>query len=159
MSTLATKAAPTYLREARLSAGYSNRGTATTRVPYSQETIGRHERGEIPVNPADMMIYSKCYERKDLLIRYCSDCPIGKETGREARDRDLPLATLRLTRRLRLAAKDVAGTLESIADDGVIYEKERPRFDDSLSVLKELSASIADYLLYAAAQDAKREPT
>jgi hypothetical protein len=156
MSTTATKKPPTYLREARLGAGYANRGTASTGVPYSQETIGRHERGEIPVAPEDMMVYAHCYEREDILLRYCADCPVGQATGRQVTDRDLPLATLRLTRRLRLAARDIADTLETIADDGVLHELARPSFHTSLEALRELSATIADYLLFAAAQGIKK---
>ena len=53
MPVIAKKRAPEYLRQARLRAGCSSRGTATLKVPYSPETIGRHERGEVPVEPAD----------------------------------------------------------------------------------------------------------
>ena len=158
MPTTAIKAVPTYLRTARLAAGYANRGTASTGVPYSPETIGRHERGEIPMAPEDAITYAKCYGREDILFRHCADCPVGQATGRHVTDRDLPLATLRLTRRLRWAARDVADMLETIADDGVVHEKERPKFNISLDFLRELSASIADYLLYAAAQGIKKEP-
>ena len=56
MSDTATKNAPDYLREARLKAGYASRGTATTKVPYSQETIGRHERGEVLMEPGDAVL-------------------------------------------------------------------------------------------------------
>lgn len=56
MPVIAKKRAPEYLRQARLRAGCSSRGTATLKVPYSPETIGRHERGEVPVEPADALI-------------------------------------------------------------------------------------------------------
>lgn len=152
MSNTATKSAPTYLREARLAAGFANRGTASTEVPFSPETIGRHERGEVPMLPEDVMIYAKSYARNDIPIRYCAQCPVGMATGKQVADRDLPYATLRLTRRLRQAEKDIAETLEYIADDGIVDEKERPVFDATLASLKELGETITDIILYAATQ-------
>jgi hypothetical protein len=150
MSFTATKAAPTYLREARLAAGFVNRGTASTEVPFSQETIGRHERGEVPVQPEDAMVYAKHYGREDILLRHCAECPVGKAMGRTVTDRDLPFATLRLTQRLRKAAQEIAATLESIADDGIVDNTERPDFDAALDALNDLGATIADIVLYAA---------
>jgi hypothetical protein len=158
MSNAAQKAAPTYLKEARLAAGYANRGTASTEVPYSPEVIGRHERGEVHVAPEDMIVYAKCYNRQDILFRYCAECAVGRATGKLVKERDLPLATLRLTRRLRWAAKEIADDLERIADDGVLNDADRPQFGRSLTALEELSATIADYLLYAAAQGIRKEP-
>ena len=46
MAIMVTKKPPAYLREARVKAGYVSRGTASIAVPYSPETIGRHERGD-----------------------------------------------------------------------------------------------------------------
>mgnify|MGYP000307301378 CR=1 FL=1 len=86
MSDTATKNAPDYLREARLKAGYASRGTATTKVPYSQETIGRHERGEVLMEPGDAVLYSESYKNPAILVKYCAGCPVGQaekqQTGR-----------------------------------------------------------------------------
>lgn len=150
MSTATTKAAPTYLREARKAAGYLNRGTASTEVPYSPETIGRHERGEVPMLPEDAITYAQHYQRSDILLRYCADCPVGKATGKQVTERDLPFATMRLTQRLRRAAKEIADTLEQIADDGVVDDTERPAFDTALGSLYKLGETITDIVLYAA---------
>lgn len=100
MSDTATKNAPDYLREARLKAGYASRGTATTKVPYSQETIGRHERGEVLMEPGDAVLYSESYKNPAILVKYCAGCPVGQRIGRKATDRPLPLATLRVSRML-----------------------------------------------------------
>lgn len=150
MSEIATKTAPTYLKAARLEAGYANRGTAASAVPYSPEVIGRHERGEVEVGPRAATIYAENYGRQDILYRYCADCPVGRATGKQVTERDLPFATLRLTQRLRRAAREIAETLEAIADDGVVDSKERPVFDASLAHLKELGETITDIFLYAA---------
>ena len=59
MSTAAIKKPPAYLREARVRAGYVSRGTASTAVPFSPETIGRHERGDVDVEPEDIVTYAE----------------------------------------------------------------------------------------------------
>jgi hypothetical protein len=157
MSKARTKAAPAYLREARREAGYASRYTASTGVPYSPETIGRHERGDVSVLPEDMLIYAKSYRRQDILLRYCADCPVGQAIGKKVTDRDLPSATLRLTQRLRRAEREIAETLEVIADDGVVDSGERQSFESSLQVLRELGEAITDLMLYAATPPGETE--
>lgn len=146
MSKATQTKALTYLREARLSAGCASRDTAAMKVPYSGETIGRHERGEVPVAPDDVVQYAKGYKRPDIMLRYCSDCPIGRNTGRTATDRPLPFATLRVTRMIQ-DAQAVANRLEEIAFDGVIDDSEREDFDTAISFLRQLDGTINDMIL------------
>ena len=146
MSDTATKNAPDYLREARLKAGYASRGTATTKVPYSQETIGRHERGEVLMEPGDAVLYSESYKNPAILVKYCAGCPVGQRIGRKATDRPLPLATLRVSRMLE-DAQEVADQLEEIAFDGVIDDSEREDFGNALAFLRKLEETISDILL------------
>lgn len=140
------KEAPEYLREARMKAGCANRGTATLKVPYSQETIGRHERGEVPVEPADAVVYAKGYQSPDILLRFCADCPVGRSTGRTVTDRPLPFATLRVSRMIDDAQK-VADRLEEIAFDGVIDHAEQEDFANALNFLRKLEETITDMIL------------
>lgn len=142
---------PEYLRQARMAAGFTSRGIASTEVPYSPETIGRHERGEVPVAPEDAVIYANGYDAPDILIRYCTDCPIGRATGKSSTDRDLPWAALRVTQRLR-KAKEIADTLESIADDGQVDHAERVDFENALAFLRTLEETITDMVLWATSQ-------
>ena len=79
------------------------------KVPYSPETIGRHERGEVDFAPADAVFYADGYQAPDILYRYCSDCPVGQKTGRKATDRPLPYATLRVRRMVEDAQAVTAG--------------------------------------------------
>ena len=146
MSDNAKKEAPEYLREARLKAGCANRGTATLKVPFSPETIGRHERGEVPVGPDEAVQYAKGYKAPELLFRYCADCPVGAVTGRKATDRPLPFATLRVSRMI-VDAQSVADRLEQIAFDGVIDAAERKDFENALSFLRQLEETISDMIL------------
>lgn len=137
MSATIKKIPPSYLREARIRAGYANRETASTAVPFSPETIGRHERGDVE---------AECYKSPDILPRYCATCPVGKATGRTATDRPLPHATLRVSRLLE-DGQAVADRLEEIAFDGVISQDERQDFEDVLVFLRKLEESITDIML------------
>ncbi len=146
-----TKKTPDYLREARLRAGYVSRSTASMIVPFSQETIGRHERGEVKIEPEDAILYAKEYGAPDLLVRYCADCPVGRYMGKQATDRPLPLATLRVTRMIS-DGQSIADRLEQIAFDGTIDEAEREDFGQALTYLRALENTIHDMILlgYAA---------
>lgn len=146
MSTTAKKGPPAYLREARVGAGYVSRGTASLRVPFSPETIGRHERGDVELTPEDIVTYAECYENPGILPRYCAGCPVGQKMGKTATDRELPHATLRI-RRLIEEAQGVADRLEEIAFDGVIDPSEKAEFAKALAFLRELEAGINDIML------------
>lgn len=151
MSEYAKKEPPEYLREARLRAGYTTRGTAATVVPYSQETIGRHERGEVEVAPEDAVMYAQCYGERSIMFHYCARCPVGKSIGRKAKSRSLPLATLRL-RHLVSNSQAVANRLEEIAFDGVIDSTEIDDFEKALAFLRSLEDSIEDIILVSVEQ-------
>ena len=121
-------------------------GTASTVVPYSPETIGRHERGDVEMEPEDALVYAECYQSPDILPRYCATCPVGRAIGRTATDRPLAHATLRV-RRLIEDGQDVADRLEEIAFDGVIDASERTDFMEALDFLRKLEESINDIIL------------
>lgn len=119
-------------------------------VPFSPETIGRHERGDVQMSPEDAVLYSERYGCQSLLLQYCADCPVGKMTGKAATERPLPFATLRVRRMLKEALQ-VADTLEEIAYDWVIDETEREDFAKALDFLRELENTITDMLLVGGA--------
>ena len=146
MPMMATKEPPAYLREARVRAGYVSRGTAATIVPFSPETIGRHERGDVELDPEDVVIYATCYQSPDILPRYCAGCPVGQQMGRTASNLPLPHATLRV-RRLIAAGQAVADRLEEIAFDGMIDATEKQDFAEALAFLRKLEESISDIIL------------
>lgn len=115
-------------------------------VPFSPETIGRHERGDVEMEPEDAILYSEKYRDPSILVRYCADCPIGKRTGKDVTERPLPFATLRV-RRMLDEAQQIADRLEDIAYDGKIDESEEADFKNALAFLRELDQTINDMLL------------
>lgn len=157
MSAVETKKPPEYLREARSRAGYANRVAASMAVPFSPETIGRHERGDVQISPEDAVLYSERYGSQALLVQYCADCPVGRMTGKKATERPLPFATLRVRRMLKEAVT-VADTLEEIAFDGVIDDTEREDFAKALAFLRELENTISDMLLIGSREEAAPAP-
>lgn len=126
-------------------------------VPFSPETIGRHERGDVQISPEDAVLYSERYGSQALLVQYCADCPVGRMTGKQATERPLPFATLRVRRMLKEAIT-WADTLEEIAFDGVIDETEREDFAKALSFLRELENTISDMLLIGSKEEAAPAP-
>ena len=142
-----------YLRKARLSAGYESRTAAAMDIPYPESTIGLHERGQAYVKPTDAITYAKHYDCPGILLHYCATCPIGKETGKQAVYRDLPHATLRFTRRLRMCA-DESLEFEKLADEGISH---REGLEFMFSRLDELSVSINDLKLSALTESKKKK--
>ncbi len=157
MSLTETKKPPEYLREARSRAGYANRVAASMAVPFSPETIGRHERGDVQITPEDAVLYSERYGSQAVLVQYCADCPVGRRTGNAATERPLPFATLRVRRMLKEAVT-VADSLEEIAFDGVIDESEREDFSKALDFLRRLENTISDMLLVGSMEEAAPAP-
>ena len=155
MPSFGTNAIPICLKSARQAAGYANRDKASRKLPYSPETIGRHERGEMTLTPENAIVYAECYGREDILLRYCANCPVGRATGRQLIDRDLSCATLRLTTRLRWAV-EIADTLERVADDGFDCDQENYTcLYNALDMLEEINMSITEFLLSATTQGIK----
>lgn len=157
MSNTAIKGPPEYLREARMAAGYVSRGTAAMAVPFSPETIGRHERGDVELRPEDAVTYADCYASPDIMMRYCASCPVGQRTGKRVTDRPLPMATLRV-RRLIAEGQAVADRLEEIAFDGVIDQDEQRDFTEALAFLRRLEESISDIILIGLGNGKGRPP-
>jgi hypothetical protein len=126
-------------------------------VPFSPETIGRHERGDVQITPEDAVLYSERYGSQAILVQYCADCPVGRITGKKATERPLPFATLRVRRMLKEAIA-WADTLEEIAFDGVIDDTEREDFTKALAFLRELENTISDMLLIGSKEEAAPAP-
>lgn len=149
MSPRATKSPPEYLREARIDSGCVSRSTACFRVPYSLETIGRHERGDVSISPDDIVCYARGYQAPDILYQYCARCSVGRELGKCVTERPLPFAALRF-RQMTEEAQHWAERLEEIAFDGKVDDQEREEYQTAMHFLLELENTILDMLLLGA---------
>lgn len=138
-----------WLQAARLKAGFSSRGMASGVVNYSPETIGRHERGEVPVTPDDIILYADAYGSPDLLHRYCARCPVGQRTGKQCNHRPLAESAMRLEIMVE-DAQGIADSLKRIAFDGVIDSSEEADFEKAIDFLNLLKSTVDDMLLIGA---------
>ena len=138
-----------WLQTARLKAGFSSRGMASGVVNYSPETIGRHERGEVPVTPDDIIRYADAYGSPDILHRYCAQCPVGQRTGKQCNHRSLAESAMRLEIMVE-DAQGIANSLKRIAFDGVIDSTEEADFAKAIDFLNLLKATVEDMLLIGA---------
>lgn len=139
MSQSSTITLQTCLREARKDAGYQSMGQAGLALHRSQEVIGRHERGDIPIQMQDAIDYAEGYGRPEILMAYCGDCAVRKELFGEEQTMamDLPLTALRVANRLREAAR-YADRLAEILDDGMVDSTEISDLHITLDFLKSI---------------------
>jgi hypothetical protein len=148
-----------FLIQARQQAGYPNRETAEAAVPFASSTIGRHERGEAPLQPADILAYAAGYRAPELPMLYCRNvCPIGCELHGDLQDRELSSLTLRVGTRIKKALRRL-DRLEEIAEDDRVDAAERKEFDAIVAEIRSMRAAIDEIELYAVRiQNKTRQP-
>jgi hypothetical protein len=146
----------TYLREARLTYGCVSTETASEVVPFSKEAIGRHERGDVHVSTDAILAYARGYGRDDILLRYCTYCPVGVAIGVSATEWDFPVAALRLSKQLKTAYTDIGEKLEGMACEGDVLDIDFMRFMRVMDTVAKLKGAITDMEL-CAAKNGKRK--
>ena len=138
-----------YLLQARIAAGYPSRELAEGAVPFAASTIGRHERGEIMIHPADALAYAKGYRAPDLPLVYCrTSCPIGCQLYGDLQERDLSMLTLRIGSRIKKALRQM-DRLEEIAEDDHVDTAEREEFNSIVGQIRGLKEAVEEMELYA----------
>lgn len=135
------------LREARRAAGFQNFGQAGVATHRSQEVIGRHERGDVALQMADVIEYAEAYDSPEILMAFCGECMIRQELFgiQEPRKDDLPLTALRVSNRLRKAAAH-ADRLAEILDDGQVDSTEIIDLQETLDFLQDMNGVWRDLL-------------
>ena len=147
MPTGATPNTCICLREARRAAGFQNFGQAGAATHRSQEVIGRHERGDVALQMADVIEYAEVYRSPEILMVYCGECQIRQELFgiQEPRTDNLPLTALRVSNRLRKAAEH-ADRLAEILDDGEVDGAEIVDLQATLDFLQDINGVWRDLL-------------
>lgn len=137
----------TCLREARRAKGYQNFGQAGIATHRSPEAVGRHERGDVPLQMADAIEYADAYESPEILMAYCGECAIRKELfgEQEKRADSLPQIVIRVSNRLKMAGEH-AETLTRIMDDGKVETEERNDLLSTLDFLQEIETTWRDLM-------------
>lgn len=137
----------TCLREARKAKGYANFGQAGIATHRSPEVIGRHERGDVPLQMADAIEYAEAYNSPNILMAYCGECAIRQELFGERQERfeSLPMTAFRISNRLRRAAAH-ADRLAEILDDGVVDSTEIAGLQETLDFLQDINGAWRDLL-------------
>ena len=137
----------TCLREARKAKGYQNFGQAGLATHRSPEVIGRHERGDVPLQMLDVIEYAEAYDSPNILMAYCGECAIRQELcgEREKSYESLPMTAIRISNRLRRAAAH-ADRLAEILDDGVVDSTEIAGLQETLDFLQDINGAWRDLL-------------
>jgi len=149
------------LREARKAAGYDNAGQAAAKVNRSPETVGRHERGDIPLSTEDAIQYAEAYGRPDIMIRYCDDCRIHQALcgARRIHPDDLASSALKILAKLR-KSPILEARISEIFEDGIVRKDEIPALENYCSMLMEFAVTgnefIAACMVNGILKDAKK---
>ena len=135
------------LREARRAAGYQNLAQAGIATHRSQEAIGRHERGDVTMQMADVIEYAEAYKSPAILMAFCGECKIRQVLFgyQEQQCEGLPLTALRVSNRLRKAAYH-ADRLAEILDDGQVDGSEIGDLQETLDFLLDINGVWRDLL-------------
>lgn len=137
----------TCLREARRAKGFQNFGQAGVATHRSPEVIGRHERGDVPLQMADAIDYAEAYDSPEILMAYCGECAIRHELFGEQEQHfdNLPMTAFRVSNRLRKAAAH-ADRLAEILDDGKVDSSEIPDLQITLDFLLDIECVWRDLM-------------
>ena len=141
------------LRNARIAAAKDNpnlstlAGAAEALDVSAPETVGRWERDECTPNNHNVKRMAVLYGAPELLPFYCAtSCPVGKGRVCQLSVRPVEQVALRLYNSSRDLTDDIA-SLMRIAEDGMIDDDERPRFDEAVKRISTLKTSIDELML------------
>lgn len=155
MGKKATKAADNMYYRARSEAAKSNadfasREKAAEIIGIDRTRLARIELGNISPYPEEAKAMADAYNTPELCNTYCArECPIGRESVPEIIIDDFDRLALKTLGSLK-DIDSIRTSLISIAEDGIIDEKERSAFEDILDSLEKISANAKALQLWAA---------
>lgn len=150
-----TKAAGNAYCQARLEAAKKNeslnsREGAAEALGMSKDSLTNYELGMTKSVPAEnVVLMANLYHAPDLLNYYCAnECPIGIGRISKIEEKPVELIALQMIGVMR-GMEDIKNTLIDITDDGVIDAWEKPKLDDVLKRLEEISMRTNELKLFA----------
>lgn len=163
MPKMATKAADNVFYKARIAAASWNdrlgsREGASEVTGIDRTRLANIELGTINPHPEEVLMLSDTYNAPELQNHFCSHlCPLGIGTISPIELEELERVTLQLISAMK-SLPEVKDGIIDIAADGVIDASEKPRMEQYLEVLDEITNKAQTLkLIYALRQWAKRE--
>lgn len=161
MPKMATKAADNVFYKARIAAASWNdrlgsREGASEVTGIDRTRLANIELGTINPHPEEVLMLSDTYNAPELQNHFCSHlCPLGIGTISPIELEELERVTLQLISAMK-SLPEVKDGIIDIAADGVIDAKEKPRMEQYLEVLDEITNKAQTLkLIYA---DERQEP-
>lgn len=144
MPKMATKAADNVFYKARIAAASWNdrlgsREGASEVTGIDRTRLANIELGTINPHPEEVLMLSDTYNAPELQNHFCSHlCPLGIGTISPIELEELERVTLQLISAMK-SLPEVKDGIIDIAADGVIDAKEKPRMEQYLEVLDEIT--------------------
>ena len=144
MPKMATKAADNVFYKARIAAASWNdrlgsREGASEVTRIDRTRLANIELGTINPHPEEVLMLSDTYNAPELQNHFCSHlCPLGIGTISPIELEELERVTLQLISAMK-SLPEVKDGIIDIAADGVIDAKEKPRMEQYLEVLDEIT--------------------
>ena len=141
---MATKAADNVFYKARIAAASWNdrlgsREGASEVTGIDRTRLANIELGTINPHPEEVLMLSDTYNAPELQNHFCSHlCPLGIGTISPIELEELERVTLQLISAMK-SLPEVKDGIIDIAADGVIDAKEKPRMEQYLEVLDEIT--------------------
>lgn len=154
MGSNPTKAADNIYCKCRLAAAKGNdklnsREGAAELLGLSPSTLADYELGNTKVVPVDKVnLMADLYNAPELRHWYCKNvCPLGEDMP-QIESGELDRLTIKTLAALRKVS-DIKDDLLDITSDGQISPEEKPKLDEILETLKELSSVAQSLIVWA----------
>ena len=162
MPKMATKAADNVFYKARIAAASWNdrlgsREGASEVTGIDRTRLANIELGTINPHPEEVLMLSDTYNAPELQNHFCSHlCPLGIGTISPIELEELERVTLQLISAMK-SLPEVKDGIIDIPADGVIDAKEKPRMEQYLEVLDEITNKAQTLKLIYRKQFGKQE--
>lgn len=153
MARKATKAADNVFYKARMEAAsfndsFNSREGAAEELGIDRTRLARIELGSLNPYPEEVLLMSDAYNTPELNNYFCSRmCPLGYQTVPAAELLQLDRLTIRILSALG-NAEFIQKTIIEVVEDGIITEDERPRVQQILEALENISKTAVEMKLW-----------
>lgn len=128
----------------------NSREGAAELLGVSVSSLADYELGNTKVVPVDkVVLMADLYNAPEIKNYYCTnECPIGRNTVPKLEIEELDRLTIKVLSSLR-SIDDIKDKLIDIAADGVITEHEKPKLEEILRALDQITVYSQELRLWA----------